>query len=168
MKKMTEKSLNEAFAGESMARMKYQAYADVAKSEGKENIARLFEATSYAERVHAINHARELGYIGSTTENLQGGIDGEGFEIDEMYPAYDAIAKLQGEKGAEKSIHFAIEAEKIHKVLYTDALAKAKDGGDIDDTTVYVCPKCGYTHKGSDVPDKCPICGVPKDKFVKF
>lgn len=95
MKKMTEKSLNEAFTGESMAHMKYLIFSQIAEEEGYPNIARLFKAIGYAEQVHATNHARNLGILHSTKDNLQASIeDGETFEVEEMYPAYDAIAKL--------------------------------------------------------------------------
>jgi len=167
MKKMTENSLNDAFAGESMAHMKYLAFSDAAAKEGFTNVSRLFKAISYAEQVHATNHAKNLGYIGKTEENLQSAMDGENFEVDEMYPAYDAVAKLQGEKGAEKSIHYAIEAEKIHAKMYADAKAKVNNGKDIDIDTVHICPVCGFTHIGKP-PDYCPVCSAPKDKFVAF
>ena len=49
MKKMTEKNLNDAFAGESMAYMKYNIWADKAEQEGKPQVARLFRAISHAE-----------------------------------------------------------------------------------------------------------------------
>lgn len=65
---------------------------------------RLFRAIAFAEQVHATNHARVLGMIKETGENLQAGVEGEIFEIEEMYSAYVAIAKLQGEKEAERSI----------------------------------------------------------------
>ncbi len=168
MKKMTEKSLGEAFAGESMAHMKYLAFSDKAKSEGLKNVSRLFEAISYAERVHATNHARNLGYIGSTSENLQAGIDGEDFEVEEMYPAYNAIAELQKEEGAKKSIYYAIEAEKIHHKYYQDAKKSVDSGKDIDIGNVYICPVCGWTHIGDDLPDECPICKAAKAKMIKF
>ncbi|NOX87722.1 MAG: rubrerythrin family protein [Calditrichaeota bacterium] len=167
MKKMTEKSLNEAFAGESMAHMKYLAFSEIAEKEGFPKIAKLFKAIAYAERVHATNHARQLGLLKKTAENLQTGIDGENFEITEMYPAYDAIAKLQDEKGAQRSIYYAIEAEKIHETLYREALAKVSGGEDIDADEVYICPVCGYTHIGKPT-EKCPICNLAPEKFVKF
>ncbi len=167
MKKMTEKSLNEAFAGESMAHMKYTIFSEIAEKEGYPKIAKLFKAIAYAEYVHARNHARELGIVKDTVHNLQTGIEGETFEIEEMYPAYDAIAKLQQEKGAERSIHFAIEAEKIHAGLYKDAKEKAEKNADIDIENVYICPVCGYTTI-DEVPEKCPVCGYPGEKFVKF
>ena len=29
----------------------------------------------------------------------------------------------------------------------------------------YICTVCGYVHEGDSAPEKCPICGVPADKF---
>ena len=167
MKKMTEKSLSEAFAGESMAHTKYTIFAEQAEKEGKAGIAKLFRAIAYAEYVHAKNHARNLGYIGSTVDNIQAGIDGETFEIEEMYPAYMAIAELQDEKGAQQSIRFAEEAEKIHAEMYKEAKEKAEKGEDVEAEEIYVCPVCGYTHVGKP-PEKCPVCGLPSERFERF
>ncbi|MBN1897612.1 MAG: rubrerythrin family protein [Spirochaetes bacterium] len=167
MKKMTEKSLNEAFAGESMAHMKYMAFSDVAKKEGLSNIARLFKAIAYAEQVHAINHARNLGLIKETKDNLDTAINGETFEVDEMYPVYDAVAKLQDEKGAQTSIHYALEAEKIHAGYYQMAKDAVENSKDTDIGDVYICPVCGYTHI-DEPPDRCPVCSAPKNTFKKF
>jgi rubrerythrin len=167
MKIMTRDNLKAAFAGESQAHMRYLIFADNAEKEGKPNIARLFRAIAYAEQVHATNHFKALQELNGTPDNLQVAINGETFEVDEMYPAYDAVAKLQDEKAAEKSFHYAIEAEKIHAVLYDDARKMAQMDKDIDDGKVYVCPICGYTVK-SNAPDKCPVCGVSKYKFVSF
>jgi rubrerythrin len=167
MRKMTEKSLQEAFAGESMAHMKYLIFSEQAEKEGKKGIARLFKAIAYAEFVHAKNHARNLGYIGSTEENLQSAMDGENFEINEMYPAYMAIAELQDEKGAQQSIRYAEEAEKIHAEMYREAKEKAENDEDFEVDEAYVCPVCGYTHMGKP-PERCPVCGFPSEKFEKF
>jgi len=167
MKKMTEKSLSEAFAGESQAHMKYLAFSEVAENEGFKNIARLFKAIAYAEQVHATNHAKNLGLIRKTSENLETAIRGETFEVEEMYPAYNAIAEVQNEEGAKKSIHYAIEAEKIHAELYKKAKEAVNSGKDANINEIYICPVCGYTHIGSP-PDKCPVCGVSKDRFKKF
>lgn len=168
MKKMTEKSLMEAFSGESMAHMKYLIFSEVAEKEGLNNVARLFKAIAYAEFVHAKNHAKNLGFIKKTLENIQTGIDGENFEINEMYPAYNAIAELQEEKGAKLSIHYALEAEKIHEELYKKAKEKVSENKDIEIGKIYICPVCGYTHTDGELPEKCPLCNIPKDKFVEF
>lgn len=167
MKKMTEKSLQEAFAGESMAHMKYLIFAGVAEKEGYKNIARLFKAIAYAEQVHATNHARQLGMIKKTSENLETGIQGETYEIEEMYPAFFEIAKLQGEKGAQLAINYALEAEKIHAEYYKNAKEKAENGKDIEIPEIYICPVCGWTYIG-EPPDECPVCKVKKEQFKKF
>ena len=167
MKKMTERALNDSMAGESMAHIKYLAFSEAAEREGLPNIAKLFRAIAYAEQVHAVNHARTLGAIGCTADNLKSAIEGENFEVEEMYPAYDAIAHLQCEKGALRSIHYALSAEKIHAAMYCDALASLEKEGDPDIDTVHICPVCGFTHIG-EPPEKCPVCGVPSSKFRSF
>ena len=167
MKKMTKKALEEAFAGESMAQAKYRAFGEIAEKDGYPNIARLFKAIAYAEQVHATNHARTLGIIGQTEENLQTAIDGEEFEVDEMYPAYNAIAQLQKEDGAKRSIHYALGAEKIHAGMYELARNSVKNGDDIEKKDIHICQVCGYTHAG-DPPERCPVCGVQRSKFKKF
>ncbi|MBD3372569.1 MAG: rubrerythrin family protein [Candidatus Coatesbacteria bacterium] len=171
MRKMTEEFLWAAFCGESKAHMKYAAYADKAAKEGKPNIAKLFRAISYAERVHATNHFKALKALKGTAENLQDAIAGESFEVEEMYPAYDAVAKLQDEHEAEHSIHYAIEAEKIHEQMYRDAKAHAEKDDDWEIGDVYICPNCGFTHIVSEkdpLPEVCPVCKWKKSTFKKF
>ncbi|MEO0199103.1 MAG: rubrerythrin family protein [candidate division WOR-3 bacterium] len=168
MRKMTEEFLLNAFAGESMAHMKYLVFAEIAEKEGFPNIARLFRAIAYAEFVHAKNHLNALGKVSGTAQNLDVAYQGESFEIDEMYPAYKAVAELQEEKQALRSINYALEAEKIHKAMYSEAkesVEKRKEDIKIGD--IYICPVCGYTVEG-EAPERCPVCNVPKEKFVKF
>lgn len=167
MRKMTEKALEEAFTGESMAHMRYLMFQEIAEKAGFPSIARLFKAISYAEQVHATNHARNLGILKDTPDNLETCIQGETYEVEEMYPVFNATAKLQGEKGAELSTHYALEAEKIHARLYKEAKQRALQGEDIDIPEVYICPVCGYTHLGTP-PDCCPVCGVSSNKFKEF
>ena len=167
MRKMTEANLKAAFAGESQAHMKYMAFAEKAEREGLPEAARLFKAISYAERVHAINHLRQLGGINDTPTNLGEAMNGENYENTEMYPAFEAVAKLQGEKGALRSIFYAMEAEKIHEVMYGDAQKVVKAGTDIPAQKVFVCSVCGHTIFG-DAPDRCPICKAVKAKYKEF
>ncbi len=167
MHEMTKEFLKAAFAGESQAHMKYLLFAEKAEQEGYPNIARLFRAIAYAEQVHALNHLNALGMLGNTVANLEMGIQGETFEVQEMYPAYKAVAELQDEKKAVRSTSWALEAEKIHAELYTAAKEKVAAGKDIDLGTVYICPVCGYTTV-DHVPDKCPLCNVPGEKFKRF
>ena len=167
MHAMTEENLKAAFAGESQAHMKYLAFAAKAEQDGYPEVARLFKAISYAEQVHAINHLQQLQGVGTTAENLAGAMGGENFEVTEMYPAYGAVAKLQSEKGAMLSIHYAVEAEKIHEAMYGEAKALVEDGQDRSALPIYICPVCGFTVIG-DPPEKCPVSKTPAEKFVKF
>lgn len=167
MHQMTKENLKAAFAGESQAHMKYILFADKAAEEGYKNMARLFHAIAFAERVHASNHLQTLNGINLTTENLDVAMEGERFEVNEMYPAYKVVAELQDEKKAVKSINYALEAEKIHEALYAEAKEAAKAGKDIDVRDIYICPVCGHTVVGK-APERCPICGVLGEKFKKF
>lgn len=167
MHKMTQQNLQAAFAGESQAHMKYNIFADAAEKEGKANIARLFRAISYAERVHATNHLKVLGGVSKTADNLGVALGGETFEIEEMYPVYNEDAKLQGEKEAEKSTHYALEAERIHAQMYKKAKEAASQDKDIKLGDVYICNICGYTVE-DEAPEFCPVCGAKKVAFKKF
>jgi rubrerythrin len=178
---MTADFLRSAYGGESMAHMRYLIWADHAEKQSMANIARLFRAVAYAEQVHATNHFRELSEqkggasvtagavfgLGSVVENLQGAIDGELHEIEQMYPVYLEAARFQGENGAARSFHFALEAEKIHAKMFKEAQDAARLGKDVELAVMHVCPVCGYTGQG-DVPDKCPVCNVAKTLFKLF
>lgn len=167
MRIMTQSNLQAAFAGESQAHMKYAIFADKAEQEGWPNVAKLFRAISYAERVHATNHLKRLGGIGKSADNLQAAIDGETYEVEEMYPAFAAVAELQGEKKALQSMNWALEAEKYHADIYGQAKAAVEAGRDIELDQVYVCGACGWTGVG-EPPDRCPLCGAGKEKFRIF
>lgn len=164
---MTTRFLEDAFSGESQAHMKYQLFADIAAQQDMPNIARLFRAVAYAELVHARNHYKALGNLGDTAANLATAIDGETFEIEEMYPVYKQTAAMQGDQQAERATHYALEAEKIHAELYKRAKEAASRDEDTDLATIYICPVCGHTLVG-EVPDCCPICGAKGDSFTSF
>lgn len=180
---MTADFLRSAYGGESMAHMRYLIWAKIAKNEGFPNIDRLFQAIAYAEYAHADNHFHVLNGkdvqdytvsagavfgVGDTVTNLQGAIDGELHEIEQMYPVYLETARFQEEKSAERAFHFALEAEKIHARMFQDAQNAAKEGKDLELDNVYVCPICGHTHEGSEAPDKCPVCGAKKEMYKAF
>ena len=167
MHEMTKQFLEAAFAGESMAHMKYVIFAERAEKDGLLNLARLFRAIAYAEQVHATNHYRELGKIQDATGNLQSCIDGEHFEVNEMYPVYHNAAEFQGEAGAVRSAHYALEAEKIHKAMYEKAKRTVETDADLDLETVHICPVCGYTVEGVP-PEYCPVCGAKRELFRSF
>ena len=167
MRKMTEDNLKTAFAGESQAHMRYLIFSTKAEAEGFPNIARLFKAISHAEKVHATNHFNALSLIRGSSDNLQVAIDGETYEVNEMYPAFNAVAQLQDEKGAIQSINYALQAEKIHANMYQKAEQAAESGKDIQLGSVFICGVCGHTVE-SEAPERCPVCGASKEKFRKF
>ena len=162
-----------------MAHMRYRIYSDTAGKEGFTNVARLFKAISFAERVHASNHLRKMPRrissvgaeapfgLGTTSQNLQFGIDGETFEIEEMYPVYLEVAKFQGEKLAAQSFDWAWNAEKIHKRMFSAAKELVDSGKDFDQARIQICVVCGYTVDG-DAPEICPICKAKKESFREF
>ena len=178
---MTADFLRSAYGGESMAHMRYLIWGDAADHDVKPNIARLFRAIAFAEWAHARNHFQELKeQVGdytvpagavfgqtSTVENLQGAINGELHEVEQMYPVYLEAARYQHEKGAERSFHYAIEAEKIHAKMFQEAQNAAKQDKDMELGPVYVCSICGHTI-AEHLPDKCPVCGAKQEKYKHF
>ena len=160
----TTDNLKEAFAGESQAFQKYTAFAQKAEKEGLTNVARLFRLTAQAEQIHAAGHFKALDGIGSTTDNLQAAIDGETFEFEKMYPPMLEEAEKEGHR-AKLMFKYAVEAEEVHAKLYGQALEAVKEGKDLD-TDFFLCPVCGYIEFGQ-APDKCPICNLKGEKFIK-
>jgi rubrerythrin len=160
----TVKNLQEAFIGESQANRKYLAFSRKAETEGYRQVAKLFRATAEAETVHALNHLRELGGIKSTKENLEASIVGETYEFQKMYPQMIEDANAEGNKSAVRSFTYANEVEKIHAALYKKNIENLGNNPEVD---YYVCQVCGNTVEG-EPPDKCPICGAPKNMFKKI
>ncbi|RLG83983.1 MAG: Rubrerythrin-2 [Thermoprotei archaeon] len=180
---MTRDALASAFGGESMAHTRYLVFADIAEREGFGNVARLFRAVAFSELVHARNHLERLRELdtdakivagaplgpGNTSKNLGLAIRGEEFEVEEMYPVYIEIARAQGERSAEMSFQWALESEKVHAELFKRAKSYVDKGSDMPlEGAVWVCPVCGYTHVGAEAPEKCPVCGAPRNRFKKF
>ena len=81
----TEQNLKDAFSGESEARNKYTYFASVAKKEGYEQIAALFQKTADNEKEHAKLWFKELKGISDTAENLKAAAEGENYEWTDMY-----------------------------------------------------------------------------------
>ena len=181
MREMTASNLRSAFAGESQAHIRYLIYGDKSEKDGFPNVARLFRAIAYAEQVHATNHFQQLrnawgpaltvagaGFgLGPTAENLAVAIEGEEFEVAEMYPVYKAAAELQEEKGAVRSFDWAWQAEQIHSAMYKEAKVAVEAGKDSDFGPVCICSVCGHTVEG-EAPDRCPVCNAKQEKYRQF
>lgn len=164
----TKGNLKTAIAGESQANQKYLAYAEKAERDGYPIVARLFRGVAAAESIHARNHLKALdGGIRATINNLMDAQGGEDYEITTMYPPMIVEAEADGDKKAARSMHFALEVEKVHYELYGQAIAAVTDGKDLADAKVRVCPVCGHTVIG-DAPDSCPVCGCKGERYLEI
>ena len=161
----TQDFLKEAFAGESQANRKYQAFAAKADKEGYTQAAKLFRAASAAEAVHANNHLKAMKAIQSTPENLKTAISGEDSEYESMYPEMIETAKVEKQKEAEISFHDANEVEKVHSKLFNKLLAT--QGKSTETYPYYVCPICGNTVE-KEPPAKCQVCGTDGKLFNRI
>ena len=163
----TEKNLEAAFAGESMARNKYTYFASKAKKEGYEQIAALFLKTADNEKEHAKLWLKELNGIGDTAENLGHAAEGENYEWTDMYAGFAETAKEEGFTRLAYLFDAVAKIEKEHEERYRTLLANvenakvfAKDG-----EQVWVCANCGHMHIGNEAPKMCPVCAHPQAYF---
>ena len=174
----TLENLKSAVQGETGASAKYAEFSKIAKEAGYDQISRQFAATSAAEQIHIKLEVAEIQKVepdyvpptapevsGEVTDlNLIAGALGEIYETSDMYPSFIKVAQKEGESGAELVFTRAKLAESVHAELYMDAYNNI-DAPDGD--TYYLCPVCGYIHKGGDF-EKCPICFAPKSVFKEF
>ena len=162
----TDNNLKAAFAGESQANRRYLAFAKKADKEGHKQVAKLFRAAANAETVHALNHLEVMG-VGGTADNLKVAIAGENYEFVTMYPGFIKDADRDGNEGATNTFSLANHVEKIHYGLFQKALEAVNANTEPPTKDYFVCQHCGNTVEGS-APDRCPICGAPKTKFLKI
>lgn len=176
----TEKNLLAAFAGESQARNRYSFFAGVARKEGYEQIAAIFEDTEQNEREHAklffkqlqggeagITAAYPAGVIGGTKENLKAAADGEKMEWGTLYPAFAKTAEDEGFKEIARLFRQVGKVEANHEKRYSTLLANMEKGGVFkkDVPVKWHCRNCGYVHDGKSAPLKCPACDHPQAYF---
>jgi len=162
----TEKNLQEAFSGESQANRRYLFFADKAEREGHPQVARLFQAVAEAETVHARNHFNTMDGTGSTKDNLLAAVIGEHYEFTRVYPVFIDKAAEEQNKRAQRSFEWAYEVEQVHHGLFEEALKALEAGQQLEDVPYSVCQVCGYT-AGGEAPERCPICGAPRDRFKR-
>ena len=118
----TEKNLMAAFAGESQARNKYTYFASVAKKEGYEQIAAIFEATANNEKEHAKLWFKELGELGNTAQNLLHAAEGENYEWTDMYDTFAKEAEEEGFVALARKFRMVAAIEKTHEERYRKLL----------------------------------------------
>jgi len=176
----TEQNLLKAFAGESQARNRYTYFASVAKKEGLEQIAAMFEETALNEKEHAKRFFKFLeggmveitamypaGVIGSTLENLKAAADGENEEWTLLYPEFAKIAEEEGFKDVAMAFKMIAKVEKAHEERYRKLYDNLEAGKVFkkDGKVIWKCRNCGFIHEGTVAPQQCPACQHPQSYF---
>lgn len=165
----TEKNLQEAFAGESMARNKYTYYASKAKKDGYVQIAALFEETANNEKEHAKLWFKLLqgGSIKTTTENLVDAAAGENFEWTDMYERMAREADEEGFPEIAAKFRGVGAIEKEHEKRYRKLLKNIEDKVVFsrDGDCIWQCRNCGHIVVGKNAPEVCPVCDHPQSYF---
>ena len=163
----TEKNLQTAFAGESQARNKYTYFSSVAKKEGYEQIAAIFQKTADNEKEHAKMWFKELGGIGDTAANLLAAAEGENYEWTDMYDDFAKTAEKEGFKDLAAKFRLVVAIEKHHEERYR-ALLKNVETAQVfekSEVKVWECRNCGHIVVGTKAPEICPTCANPRSYF---
>ncbi|MGB8856943.1 MAG: rubrerythrin family protein [Burkholderiales bacterium] len=123
----TLQNLESAFAGESMAHIKYRYFAKLARAAGDEDTARAFEETADQEVQHAFGHLDLLYPASEMTpaKALEIAIAGETYEYTEMYPGFRKTAVEEGNSAAIREIDEQISESKEHAANFKAVLEKA-------------------------------------------
>lgn len=158
----TEKNLNDAFAGESMATNKYSYFASQAKKEGYIQISNIFTETSGNEREHAKLWFKALhgNEVADTMTNLLAAAAGENYEWTEMYKQFAQDARDEGFNQLAAAFEGVAAIEKEHEARYR-ALADRLEKGEVferDGIVVWKCSNCGHIHIAQTAPTICPVC----------
>jgi rubrerythrin len=165
----TEKNLQEAFAGESMARNKYTYYASQARKDGYEQIAKIFEETANNEKEHAKIWFKLLhgDAVPATTENLLDAAQGENYEWTDMYARFAQEAREEGFTKIAALFDMVGKIEKEHEERYRKLLANVE--GQLvfsrEGDCIWECANCGHIVIGKKAPEMCPVCAHPQAYF---
>ena len=165
----TEKNLWTAFAGESQARNKYTYFASVAKKEGYEQIAAIFQETADNEKEHAKMWFKLAngGKIDGTMENLAAAAAGENEEWTQMYADFAKVAKEEGFDDIAFLFEGVARVEKEHEERYLKLLENVKEGKvfKAEEAVKWHCGNCGHVYEGEEAPQVCPVCAHPQSYF---
>ena len=163
----TEKNLMTAFAGESEARNKYTYFASVAKKEGYEQIAAIFQKTADNEKEHAKMWFKALGGLGDTAQNLAAAAAGENYEWTDMYDTFAREAEEEGFVELAAKFRGVAAIEKTHEERYRALLSNVQMQQVFEkaEMTMWECRNCGHLVMGKKAPEVCPVCNHPRSYF---
>ena len=163
----TEQNLMTAFAGESQARNKYTYFASVAKKEGYEQIAAIFQQTADNEKEHAKLWFKALGGIGDTAANLLAAAEGENYEWTDMYDTFAKEAEEEGFVEIAAKFRAVAKIERSHEERYRALLnnVEMQKVFEKSEEIMWECRNCGHLVIGKKAPEVCPVCAHPKAYF---
>ena len=163
----TEQNLMTAFAGESQARNKYTYFASVAKKEGYEQIAAIFQQTADNEKEHAKLWFKHLGGLGDTAANLLAAAEGENYEWTDMYESFAKDAEEEGFKALAFQFRAVAAIEKAHEERYRKLLSNVEMKAVFEKAgeEMWECRNCGHLVMGKKAPAVCPVCAHPQSYF---
>ncbi|MDI3496390.1 MAG: hypothetical protein PWQ35_411 [Patescibacteria group bacterium] len=166
----TKKNLEEAFAGESMARNKYDYYASVARKAGYIQIANIFEETARNEKEHAKLWAKKLELVNDLEADLKAAIAGEAYENQEMYPRMALEAREEGHNDIALLFENIAKVEQAHEARYKKLLENIEKGDVFKKPAVrrWKCNNCGHIYEGKEAPLVCPACLHKQEYFEIF
>ena len=178
MQTQTCQNLARSFAGESQARQRYTQYAQQARKEGFEYLARLFEQTAGNEQAHAQEFLEKLqkygrqpienidlsaGYpytLGVTMENLFEAARGEEQEFLDAYPAFAAAAREEGFPDVAALWEQIAKIEGLHRDVFREAYSQMQTGHlyHKEQPIVWRCANCGHIMLANEPWQSCPVC----------
>ena len=163
----TEQNLLTAFAGESQARNKYTYFASVAKKEGYEQIAEIFQKTADNEKEHAQLWFKQLGELKTTAENLAAAAAGENYEWTDMYAEFAKVAEEEGFTAIAYQFKAVAAIEKAHEERYRALLSNVEMQKVFEksEETMWECRNCGHLVIGKKAPGVCPVCAHAQSFF---
>ncbi len=171
---LTAVNLMKAFAGESMARNKYEYFAKVAQKEGYRDIAEHFQRAANNEKTHAklelalYNRLKNgsQNSFGDTIDNLKSAIEGESYEHNTMYPNFAKIAEEEGISEAKTLFEGIGKIEIEHENMYKMLLERVESGKEFESDNneeAWICEVCGHVHYGKRALKVCPVCKHPQE-----
>ncbi len=163
----TEQNLMSAFAGESQAKCKYTYYSEIAKKEGYQEIASIFQEIADNELAHANIHYKYLDGIGDTKTNVADAVAGENYEWTDMYRLFAIEAEEEGFKEIAAKFRLIGEVEKNHEQIFRNLLDDLNSGKVFkkDNVVIWRCKVCGHIHIALEAPAVCPVCGHSQSYF---
>ncbi len=182
----TKENLMRAFAGESQARNRYTYAAEQAHEQQLYVLEEIFKFTAEQERAHGkvfYEFLTELSGenieidgsypvdISESLEELLGMAEhNENEEHDNVYKAFEEIARQEGFQKIAGAFHMIGRVEKVHADRFAQFRKWMQDNRLFvsDVSTTWMCLNCGHVIDSKEAPEVCPVCGEAQGYFVRI